>query len=261
MTTTNLHIDDTRERIAAVSRELAVTVGDHSVHDPHRAPQLPVAATVAGLLDHTVLATAATAQSVSAAVSAALENGYASVCVPGNRVLAARAVSEQVRICAVLSFPNGDDPSATKAAAARHCVAAGADELDMVMALTLAGDGDWAGVFDDVAAVVAAADGRDVKVIVETSELSFDQKVAACLIARAAGAAFVKTSTGMRGPATVADVALMRAVVGETMGVKASGGIRERATAHAMVAAGATRLGTSASQAIISGRDASAGGY
>ena len=160
-----------------------------------------------------------------------------------------------VKTCTVIGFPQGATPSAVKAFETKQAVADGADEVDMVIAVGRLKDGDDAYVKADIEAVVQAARGKALtKVIIETCLLTDEEKRRACLLAKEAGADFVKTSTGFAaGGATAADVRLMRESVGEAMGVKAAGGIRSRADAEAMIAAGATRLGTSSGVKIVEG--------
>ena len=152
-------------------------------------------------------------------------------------------------------FPSGAHQPAVKAHEAEVAVDAGATELDMVINLGLATAGEWRAVGHDIGAVRAAAPGTVLKVILESAALTDDELVQACVVAQAAGADFVKTSTGFHpaGGATVQAVSRMRTAVGDQLGVKASGGIRDAATAIAMVEAGATRLGCSASRAILDG--------
>jgi len=151
--------------------------------------------------------------------------------------------------------------TAAKAAETRQAIADGAEEIDMVINIGALKGRDHDLVYDDIAAVVQASAGRPVKVILETTMLEREEKISGCAIAKAAGAAFVKTSTGFGGGgATLEDVALMRAVVGPDMGVKASGGVRNADDARKMIEAGATRLGASASVAIVTG-GAGSGGY
>ena len=151
-----------------------------------------------------------------------------------------------------MGFPLGAIAPEQKAAEAASCAAMGAEELDMVIHVGAAKAGDWALVQRDIEGVVKAAAGRTVKVILETCLLTDEEKRKACLAAKAAGAHFVKTSTGFStGGATAADIALMRKTVGPEMGVKASGGIRDYATAMAMIDAGANRIGASAGIAIV----------
>ena len=198
---------------------------------------------LAKYIDHTLLRTEAKAYH------------FASVCVSPIWV---SYVSEALRdtgikTCTVIGFPQGATPSAVKAFETKQAVADGADEVDMVIAVGRLKDGDDAYVKADIEAVVQAAGGKALtKVIIETCLLTDEEKRRACLLAKEAGADFVKTSTGFAaGGATTADVRLMRECVGETMGVKAAGGIRSRADAEAMLAAGATRLGTSSGVKIV----------
>ena len=160
-----------------------------------------------------------------------------------------------VKTCTVIGFPQGATPSEVKAFETKRAIADGAEEVDMVIAVGKLKDGDDAYVKADIEAVVAAAKGKAVtKVIIETCLLTDEEKRRACLLAKEAGADFVKTSTGFSaGGATAADVKLMRESVGEDIGVKASGGVRSRADAEAMIAAGATRLGTSSGVKIVEG--------
>jgi deoxyribose-phosphate aldolase len=211
-------------------------------------------AELAGLIDHTILKPDATRAEVARLCDEAIAHGFASVCV--NPVHAAfvagRLAGSKVRTCVVVGFPLGANGAAVKAAETAAMLAAGADEIDMVIDVGALKEGDLARVRTDIDAVRAAAKDRVLKVIIETCLLTDAEKETACRIAKDAGADFVKTSTGFStGGATVGDIALMRAVVGPNLGVKASGGIRDTATALAMVAAGASRIGASAGLAII----------
>ncbi len=201
-------------------------------------------------IDHTLLAPQATATQITQLCDEAREHDFFAVCVNPARVRHAKAVlaSAAVKICTVIGFPLGADTSAVKAFAARDAVENGADELDMVMNIGLAKDDDWAAVQADIAAVVQAAAGRAlVKVILETCLLTADDIRHACAAAMQAGADFVKTSTGFSsGGATIEAVRLMRACVGPDFGVKAAGGIRTPEAFRAMLAAGASRIGSSA---------------
>lgn len=208
---------------------------------------------LAGMIDHTLLKADATPEAVRRLCAEARQWRFASVCVNGSYVeLAARELAGSgVKVCTVVGFPLGAASSAAKAAEARDAVERGADEVDMVLNVGRLKAGDDAYVRDDVAAVRKAAGGRTLKVILETCLLTDAEKERACRICREAGADFVKTSTGFSsGGATEADVALMRAAVGPDRGVKASGGIRTRSDAERMIAAGASRIGASASVAI-----------
>jgi len=215
---------------------------------------------LAAIIDHTLLRPAATRAQVEQLCAEARAHGLASVCVNPSRVPLARACLQgQVPVCTVIGFPLGASRPAIKAAEARLAVADGADELDVVIELGALKDGDHAAVRADLQGVVAAADGRLVKVILEVALLTPEELDLACRLAVEAGARFVKTSTGFGpGGATVAAVARMRRAVGPDIGVKASGGIGDAATARAMIAAGATRIGASASLALLRGWDEAA---
>ena len=210
---------------------------------------------LAKYIDHTLLRTDAQRADVAKLIEEAKAYHFASVCVSPIWV---SYVSEALRdtgikTCTVIGFPQGATPSVVKAFETKQAVADGADEVDMVIAVGRLKDGDDAYVKADIEAVVRAARGKALtKVIIETCLLTDEEKRRACLLAKEAGADFVKTSTGFAaGGATAADVRLMRESVGEAMGVKAAGGIRSRADAEAMLAAGATRLGTSSGVKIV----------
>lgn len=219
---------------------------------------------LAPLLDHTLLKPEATATQVEALCTEARQFGFASVCVnPVWVPLAAKSLQgSPVRVCTVVGFPLGATATAAKAREAEIALKEGAQEVDMVLAIGRAKSGDWDGVAHDLNALRAAVPAPAVlKVILETCLLTDAEKVKACQLALEAGLDFVKTSTGFStGGATAADVSLMRRTVGPGMGVKASGGIRSYETALEMVMAGATRLGLSASVAVVQGR-AGAGAY
>ena len=210
--------------------------------------------TIASMIDHTLLKPEATPVQVEKLCAEAAEYHFASVCVnPVYIPLAARLLDGTgVKVCCVVGFPLGAIAPEQKAAEAASCAAMGAEELDMVIHVGAAKAGDWALVQRDIAGVVKAAAGCTVKVIIETCLLTDEEKVKACEAAKAAGADFVKTSTGFSsGGATTHDIALMRKTVGPEMGVKASGGIRDYATAMAMIEAGANRIGASAGIEIV----------
>ncbi|MBR0426409.1 MAG: deoxyribose-phosphate aldolase [Clostridia bacterium] len=211
--------------------------------------------TLAKTIDHTLLKPDATEEAIRKVCEEAKAYNTASVCVNTARV---RLVSEllqgtDVKTCCVVGFPLGAMLPAAKAAEAAFAIEAGAEEVDMVINIGKAKDGDWEYVQKDIEAVKAVCkDKALLKVIIETCLLNGDEKVKACLAAKNAGADYVKTSTGFStGGATVEDIRLMRATVGPEMGVKASGGIRTREAAEAMLAAGATRIGASSSKAIL----------
>ncbi|NLG79708.1 MAG: deoxyribose-phosphate aldolase [Firmicutes bacterium] len=213
---------------------------------------------LAAIIDHTLLKPEATKDQIVKLCEEAMEFGFASVCVNPTYVSLAASVLKDtpVKVCTVVGFPLGASTPLVKAVEARDAIAAGAREIDMVINVGALKSGDDDLVGWDIRAVVEAARGRAlVKVILETALLTNDEKVKACLIAKAEGADFVKTSTGFGpGGATVEDVRLMRKVVGADMGVKAAGGIRTLETALAMVEAGASRIGASASVAIVKGQ-------
>jgi deoxyribose-phosphate aldolase len=207
---------------------------------------------VAALIDHTLLKPEATGEAVRKLCAEAREHRFAAVCVNGYWVaLAAEELAGSgVVVAAVVGFPLGANESAIKAAEAERAVRAGAREIDMVLNVGELVAGNTRAVQEDIRAVVGC--GAPVKVILETALLNDSQKMQACELSKTAGAAFVKTSTGFGpGGATVADVALMRAVVGPDMGVKASGGVRTWEACRAMMAAGANRIGTSSGVAIL----------
>lgn len=209
------------------------------------------------MMDHTILKPETTKEGVMKIINEAKEHHFYSVCVnPTWVALAAEELkTSPTAVCTVIGFPLGANTTATKAFEATDAIQNGADEIDMVINIGALKSGDNALVQKDIEGVVAAAKDRAlVKVIIETALLTNDEIVRACELAKAAGADFVKTSTGFStGGATVDDVRLMRATVGPEMGVKASGGIHDEAQARALIEAGASRLGTSASVAIISG--------
>lgn len=210
--------------------------------------------TIASMIDHTLLKPEATPAQIEKLCAEAAEYHFASVCVnPVYIPLAARLLKDTgVKVCCVVGFPLGAIAPEQKAAEAASCAAMGAEELDMVIHVGAAKAGDWALVQRDIEGVVKAAVGHTVKVIIETCLLTDEEKVKACEAAKAAGAHFVKTSTGFStGGATTHDIALMRKTVGPEMGVKASGGIRDYETAMAMIEAGANRIGASAGIAIV----------
>jgi deoxyribose-phosphate aldolase len=206
------------------------------------------------VIDHTILKADAAEAEVLTFCRQAVEHRFASVCVNPVWVptVAGALAGSGVAACSVVGFPLGALPAAVKANEAASVVAAGAGEVDMVIDLGALKGGNPARVEADIAAVKRACGGALLKVIIETCLLTDAEKVEACRLAVSAGADFVKTSTGFStGGATTADVALMRATVGPAVGVKASGGIRTAEAARAMLAAGASRIGASASLAII----------
>ena len=210
-------------------------------------------AEIAAIIDHTLLTPEATGAQVADIIAQADRLGVCAVCVSPSRLPV--RVPEGLALATVCGFPSGAHAGAVKAAEAADAVARGADEIDMVVNLGLVKEGDADGVEADIRAVRRACEGALLKVIIESAALTDAEIVACCRAAEAAGADFVKTSTGFHpaGGATVHAVELMRATVGDRLGVKASGGIRTAADALDMVAAGAGRLGVSASIAILEG--------
>ena len=209
---------------------------------------------LAKYIDHTILKPDATAAQVKKLCDEAKQYGFASVCVNPSRIAlaAAELAGTDVTPCCVVGFPLGAIPSESKAAETAVAVKNGAREIDMVIDIGRAKDGDWDYVQADIEAVKAACGCAKLKVIIETCLLTDDEKVKACLAAKRANADFVKTSTGFsKAGAVAADVKLMRETVGPDMGVKASGGIHNRAEAEAMIAAGASRIGASSGIAIV----------
>ena len=215
-------------------------------------------------IDHTVLKADTPQATVQKIIDEAIQYDFMSVCLNPTWVsfAAEKLAATDVKVCTVIGFPLGANTSAVKAFEAAEAVKNGADEVDMVINIGAAKDGDWDLVESDIQAVVDASGDVLTKVIIETSLLTDEEKVKACQAAVRAGADFVKTSTGFStAGATVADIALMRQTVGPDLGVKASGGVRSMADAEAMIAAGATRLGTSNGVDIMKGKVADGNGY
>ena len=218
---------------------------------------------MASLIDHTLLKPTATRKDIVKLCAEAREYGFASVCVNSSwvKIASQELKGSKSMAIAVVGFPLGAMATTSKASETRQAVADGAQEIDMVLNIGALKGGDHNLVYDDIRSVVDAAAGTPVKVILETSMLNRDEKIAGCTISKAAGAHFVKTSTGFGGGgATVKDVELMRSIVGAEMGVKASGGVRNASDLQKMVQAGADRIGASAGIAIVRGQS-SKGGY
>ncbi|MHB8875414.1 MAG: deoxyribose-phosphate aldolase [Myxococcaceae bacterium] len=222
------------------------------------APELVrTSADIAPYIDHTLLKPDATRAEVIKLAEEARKYGFATVCVNSANVSTAARVlagSKTVPI-AVVGFPLGAGLPSAKAYEAREAVRCCAREIDMVINIGALKAKDYALVLKDIETVVEASRPYPLKVILETSQLSLEEKIIGCALSKAAGAAFVKTSTGFTGGgATAEDIALMRRVVGEDVGVKASGGVRSTEDAMKMIQAGANRIGASASIAIITGQ-------
>jgi len=211
---------------------------------------------IAKTIDHTLLAPDATREKIQNICAEANTYGFASVCVNSGYVADAKATlgESDVVICSVVGFPLGAMDTEAKAFEAKRAIENGAREIDMVINIGWLKSGLLERVKSDIEALRTATQGSILKVILETSMLSREEIVAVCEIARDAGADFVKTSTGFGGGgATVEDVRLMKATVGDGVQVKASGGVRDYATAVAMLEAGASRIGASAGIAIVTG--------
>ena len=240
-----------------------IDAGAARVDKGHDSPVPP--RELAGFIDHTLLKATATVAEITKLCEEARQYTFASVCVnPANVALAAKLLRGcPVKVCTVVGFPLGATSTFTKVTETRDCVANGATEIDMVINVGALKSKDYELVKSDIARVVEAAGGNITKVILETSLLNEEEKIKGCELAKAAGADFVKTSTGFStGGATVDDIKLMRRVVGPSMGVKASGGVRDTKGAQEMIAAGATRIGASASVGIVKGTAAAEGkGY
>jgi deoxyribose-phosphate aldolase len=234
---------------AGAERVASAPVGGHVPED------------LAGMIDHTLLKADATRDDIKKLCEEARKYRFASVCVNTTWVPLARELlrGSSVMVCCVVGFPLGAMSPTAKAYEAREAVRQGAQEIDMVINIGALKSRDYETVFEDICRVVKASHPAGVKVILETGALSNEEKIVACSLAKLAGAAFVKTSTGFGpGGATVEDIALMRKLVGKDMGVKASGGVRTREDAEKMARAGANRLGASASVAIVTGGDKAA---
>lgn len=208
------------------------------------------------LIDHTLLKPEATKAQIEKLCSEAKEYDFKSVCVNPYYVKYAKELlkGSDVLVCTVIGFPLGQNTTAIKVAETKDAIKNGADEIDMVINIGALKSKDEDYVLNEIKEIRNACKGNTLKVIIETCLLSDEEKITACKLSKEAGADFVKTSTGFSTHgATVEDVKLMRKTVGEDMGVKASGGIRDRETALKMVEAGATRLGVSAGVAIVKG--------
>ncbi|UXR82634.1 deoxyribose-phosphate aldolase [Staphylococcus sp. IVB6214] len=210
-------------------------------------------------IDHTLLKPESTRQQIDKIIEEAKEYHFKSVCVnPTHVVYAAEKLADSdVLVCTVIGFPLGASTSEVKACETKDAISKGADEIDMVINIGALKDGRYDDVKADIAAVVEASGDKTVKVIIETVLLTDEEKVKACELSKAAGADFVKTSTGFAGSgATPEDVKLMKDTVGDALEVKASGGVRNLADFQAMLEAGATRVGASAGVQIMQGLEA-----
>lgn len=219
---------------------------------------------LAQYIDHTLLAANATVSDIKQLCAEAAKHHFASVCVNTGYVpLAAESLkNSDVKVCCVVGFPLGACLTEAKAFEASEAVRRGADEVDMVINIGMLKSGDLAFVRKDIEAVLAACDNATLKVILENCLLTDEEIIQVCEICRTLKVGFVKTSTGFSTMgATEHHVTLMRNVVGDEIGVKASGGVRDRETAEKMIKAGANRIGASASIAIASGDNVTSSGY
>ncbi|WP_027340791.1 deoxyribose-phosphate aldolase [Halonatronum saccharophilum] len=218
---------------------------------------------IANMIDHTVLKADTLKEDVILKCQEAKEYNFASVCINPTFVSLVNKELEgtPVKVCTVIGFPLGNNTAETKAFETKNAIKKGADEVDMVINIGAVKSEAWDVVREDISAVVKAAEGKAiVKVIIETCYLTQEEKRKVCKIAKEVGADFVKTSTGFgSGGATVEDITLMREVVGEKLGVKASGGVRSIEDAQAMIEAGATRIGASSGVKIIDGIEVTEG--
>jgi deoxyribose-phosphate aldolase len=237
--------------VAAGAERIGATIGAKTTKEE-----------IARTIDHTYLKPDTSPEKITQLCEEAKRYNFASVCInPSYVPLAVKLLKgTPVKITTVIGFPLGATTSTAKAMETRDAIANGADEIDMVMNIGALKAKNYDLVKKDIRAVVNAANGKIVKVILETALLTQEEKIKACQLAKEAGADFVKTSTGFGGGgATVADIALMRRIVGPLMGIKASGGIRTLEDVQAMIKAGATRIGASASVAIMKGTPDGAG--
>jgi len=221
---------------------------------------------IARRIDHTLLKPEATPDDIKKLCNEALQYEFASVCINPSYVSLSYSLLKDsvVKVCTVIGFPLGATTTATKKAEAEEAIANGAEEIDMVINIGMLKQGEYDYVFNDINQVVLTAKRHRAvcKVIIETCLLTDEEKVKACVIAKEAKADFVKTSTGFStGGATASDVALMKYVVGSSVGVKASGGIRSKEDADEMIRSGADRIGASASVKIVTGGTDKSGGY
>ena len=248
----NLELD---QMIDKITNEVYKRLGDKAQPSP---PSSRVTSGLNKMIDHTLLKQGATQEEIKTLCKEAKENDFMSVCVnPSNVSLSYDCLrGSDVKVCTVIGFPLGATTTKTKVFETREAIENGATEVDMVVNVGAIKSGDWNLVKNDIEDVYIASKGKALlKVIIETCLLTDEEKVKVCAICKAIGVGFVKTSTGFStGGATTKDVALMRKVVGEDLGVKASGGIKDATVAKAMIEAGANRLGTSSGIAIVSGK-------
>lgn len=239
---------EVNQLIEEIAREVLKELGQKGLTSPGVKPMID-RPDLAAMMDHTVLKPETSVKDIERFCTEAREYHFASVCVnPTHVKLAAKLLQGSgVKVCTVIGFPLGANTPVVKAMEVRDAIANGADEVDMVINIGALKDGNYDLVSQDIKAVVEAAKGQALtKVIIETSALTEQEKIKACLLAKNAGADFVKTSTGFgKGGATVEDIELMRKTVGPDMGVKASTGVKDREIADKLRQAGANRFGTS----------------
>lgn len=245
------------KRISADSTEFLIDKNSQQVFSDHKSKYEPLTNSVlAKAIDHTLLKPDATSDEVQILCSEAKQFQFASVCINPCFVdfCSHELAGSSVKVCTVIGFPLGANITSIKRKEAETAIEAGAQEVDMVINIGSLKSRNYDYVLKDIAEVVYAAKTKNVliKVIIETALLSDDEKIKACMISKKAGADFVKTSTGFsKGGATVHDVALMKFVVGNLLGVKASGGIKNREDAISMLMNGASRIGTSSGLKIV----------
>jgi len=245
--------------VEAVTSEVHRRLENHGKDGKSSHTPPPLHSQLAQMIDHTLLKPDASHEQIKVLCEEAAKYRFATVCVNSSNVgLAAKLLAGSgVKAIAVVGFPLGATTPAAKAFETLEAIREGAQEIDTVINIGALKSKDYKEVFDDLKGVVEAAGNIPAKVILETSSLTEDEKIIGCALSKAAGAAFVKTSTGFAGGgATVEDVKLMRRIVGPDIGVKASGGVRTFDDAQKMIAAGANRLGTSASVEIVTGNKA-----
>lgn len=248
--------------VETLTQEVMRRIAPQAAANPNAKPtsiEVTAPSQVARYIDHTLLKPDATADQIKKLCEEARQYNFATVCVNSSQVrLAAELLKgSTVKPIAVVGFPLGASTAKAKAFETLEAIRHGAEEIDTVINIGALKSRDYKTVHEDIKAVVDAAQPIPVKVILETSQLNEEEKIISCALSSAAGAAFVKTSTGFTGGgATIEDVQLMRRIVGPNLGVKASGGVRDYETAKKMLAAGANRLGTSSSIAIVTGQSA-----
>ena len=246
-----LRIDEIRALALKEIQAAGLSPRQASPENPRAGKKQPLAS----YFDHTILKPEAGKEAYEGLCRDAREWKTASVCLPPNRVARAAAAlkGSGVKVCTVIGFPLGYAMSSAKAEETRKALAEGCEEFDMVIPVGVLKDGDVPALFRDVEAVVSAAEGRLVKVILEMCLLTEEEKILAGVVSLLAGAHMLKTSTGFAASgATVEDVRLLRLIAGESAGVKAAGGIRDLAAVKSFIEAGADRIGASATGKILS---------